>query len=1301
MVFSSPNNVRESPISKTFLCRSVKLQNVEKRSGGILCQFTTEVGETLLDATLPVECLSRSLEVLQRIIDIPKISQKKTASRAFCTLSQERNCSDSPDTSFLLCTRIIFPNNEELLQASIFDRNLVLEHFGTHSTPYVEQPWSPRDFYEGVFVPDKKATLSSFPRIDQLKCQLYPFQQRAIQWLLHRERGGIDRAHSRSLQLPHGFVETVDGDGKPCFISPFLGIMTDSESLVHGAFEIRGGILAEEMGLGKTVEIIGVICLNKQAGVPEDLDSGPASLRPCSATLIITPPSILGQWKNELQTLAPDLRVTTYEGLCANNLDDVNYGCIFDAHDIVMTTYNVLAREIHHSGHVPERQFRNQKKYERTLSPLMQRKWWRVVLDEAQMIESGVSNAAKVAQLIPRHNACHTKEQIKDDVHLPPQRRVVVTVPFTQIEKQNYLTLYNQMCDDCGLDSDGAPLSEIWDPDDTFTVEKMRYWLLRLRQTCLHAEVGVRNRKALGKGNSPLRTVDEVLEVMTEQNLIALRAEERAVLLSQARRGQLLEHAKRSREALDIWLETLRESQSLALDARARSKAEDKVNSLVKAGMATETARHGNDTNSQSGALRQRLRSALELEHMLLFFVATGYFQIKSSENETMPGSSDFEEYGRYEEEYYEKAKLVRKEILVEARDRTDSLMKVLREKFQKQSFAKIPDSRAQMNHGGIESRNVLGKFEEVRRIIAKQAHQINELRAKASRLLLVPLVDEEDTDLQGDEYEVSTQQQDTVYSYVDVLRAVVADYHDIITGQNNLLIDHEMNVALRRAVQGEGHSPELLKELLRVRQDLKPSAGTGSVRSVITNLRELRHTLRGQLERGNVRAGAELGIINSLLNAMQSLSADYTKTATALEREVELFTDVMNARLEYYRQLQHISDTVAPYEEELDDQALAAALAQADAAENKLHAKIAGLKSTARYLDHLRTENAHKEVNRHCIICQQSFEVGVLTSCGHSYCAECLVLWRKHHATCPTCKKRLTQNDLYQITYKPVELTVQEERQTSDQVEATASGRSRPNSIYTDISASMLNEIKNIDMDVKRSFGTKVDSIARHLIWLREHDPGSKSIVFSQFRDFLSVLGTAFASYKIGHTNIDAKNGVRRFKDDAGIECLLMHARGSSSGLTLVNATHVLLCEPLINTAIELQAIARVHRIGQHQATTVWVYVVEGTVEQSVYDISVERRMRHIGKTSQCGVMDSQIEAADTLELEGAALGKLLSSSRSGGEVVDKGDLWHCLFRHSPGQIQNQHTSPTVEGEVGRHLREAAAEGRRNDNKI
>lgn len=123
----------------------------------------------------------------------------------------------------------------------------------------------------------------------------------------------------------------------------------------------------------------------------------------------------------------------------------------------------------------------------------------------------------------------HTKDQIKDELQLPPQRRVVITVPFTQIEEQHYSTMFGQMAEDCGLHLDGTPRTDDWDPDSPATIEKMRSWLSRLRQTCLHPEVGARNRRALGNGRGPLRTVGEVLEVMIEQNDIATRLEERTV----------------------------------------------------------------------------------------------------------------------------------------------------------------------------------------------------------------------------------------------------------------------------------------------------------------------------------------------------------------------------------------------------------------------------------------------------------------------------------------------------------------------------------------------------------------------------------------------------------------------------------------------------------------------------------------------------------------------------------------------------------------------------------------------------
>jgi E3 ubiquitin-protein ligase SHPRH len=79
---------------------------------------------------------------------------------------------------------------------------------------------------------------------------------------------------------------------------------------------------------------------------------------------------------------------------------------------------------------------------------------------------------------------------------------------FSRIE-QHYTHLFQQMCADCGLDTDGGPLIETWDPNSSIVVEKMRGWLTRLRQTCLHPEVGAGNRRALGHGDGPLRTVGE------------------------------------------------------------------------------------------------------------------------------------------------------------------------------------------------------------------------------------------------------------------------------------------------------------------------------------------------------------------------------------------------------------------------------------------------------------------------------------------------------------------------------------------------------------------------------------------------------------------------------------------------------------------------------------------------------------------------------------------------------------------------------------------------------------------------
>ncbi|KAA6416045.1 MAG: SNF2 family helicase [Lasallia pustulata] len=1348
----------------------------EVRSSKFQITVTTLHHEKIIDLPVISTPSIQILEVLQRAIRLGSSTKSGNAEVNFAIAVVPQTSHQSPPDVFRLRTRILWKNSNTLTNIKTDEDDNLLATYAPQEELKSRESWSPQDFYGSVHVPDGTTTPEKGIQDGRLTCELYPFQRRALRWLLQRE--GVDYSGNRLIVyndehdshpndgLPHGFYPATDADGKNCFVSQLLGIVTTDRRLLQKAgANLRGGILAEEMGLGKTVELIALICLHTQSTPLNHERIMANQARRSPATLIITPSSISQQWKDELQALAPTLRVLFYNGVRkeANGLSDTELLTQLQEQDVVLTTYNVLASEVHYTGTTPDRDLRYGKKYQRRQSPLVKLLWWRVVLDEAQMIENSVSNPAKVAQIIPRENAwavsgtplrkdakdllgllvflrlepyCHssplwdrlvsryritfqqifgnialrhTKEQIREDIQLPPQQRVVITVPFTPVEEQHYIQIFQQMCDDCGLDVDGVPLSESWDPESASVIEKMRNYLVRLRQTCLHPEVGGRNRRALGHGDGPLRTVEEVLEVMIDQNETVIRTEERALLLSKARRGQVLEHAGKSQEALDIWLQALAESQAIVKDCRQQLRTYLERTELIKTGGEdSEELIAGSAADSRSGPYRQRLRAALEVEHICTFFTANAYYQIKTDETHTQADSEQFRKLEKAEEEAYERSKTLRKEMLSETHAKAESFMATIKARAQGESYTEVPELKIPNSGGGIESRRILERLEDLCSALDHQANQLDEFREKTIQLLLQPLVDEEDTDLQGDEYEASTKQQDDLYVYVEVLRAMVADRHDVLTGQSNMLVEHEMRFAQRQAMEGAGHSPELFKSLMTIRNNLKPSQHLGSMRGIIAELRALKAILRVQGEKASSRAVVEIAMVDRTLEALHRDATEQGRAVTGLEREIELFKDAMNARLGFYRQLQQISDTVAPYEEDLNEEARDRALSTMKGNESKLEARIATLKAKGRYLDNLRDESTAHETQRMCIICQQPFEVGALTSCGHSYCKECLRLWWSAHRSCPTCKKHLSRNDFHQITYKPQELTVQEEAQTKG---SEVSMNTSPISIYSGISNAVLSQIKNVE--VEGSFGTKIDTLARHILFLREHDPGAKSVVFSQFRDFLDVLGRAFAQFKIGFTGIDSKGGVEKFKSDPHIECFFLHAKAHSSGLNLVNATHVFLCEPLINTAIELQAIARVHRIGQHQGTTVWMYLVEDTVEKCIYDISVSRRMSHMGregraaaatgkgKSQNAELNENAIEAANSQELEQAPLSKLLTKGRGGGEMVDKDDLWKCLFQKENGRGARKHLLPhaeraVAEREVVRHLGASAAEGRR-----
>lgn len=115
--------------------------------------------------------------------------------------------------------------------------------------------------------------------------------------------------------------------------------------------------------------------------------------------------------------------------------------------------------------------------------------------------------------------------------------------------------------------------------------------------------------------------------------------------------------------------------------------------------------------------------------------------------------------------------------------------------------------------------------------------------------------------------------------------------------------------------------------------------------------------------------------------------------------------------------------------------------------------------------------------------------------------------------------------------------------------------------------------------------YSKKIEKIVCTILNLRQKDPNVKILIFSHWDIILKVIGNALDENVINYRQKSAKfyKSINEFKsDDLGVTCLLLPLSYGSKGLNLIEATHVMLVEPILHPGEELQAIGRVHRIGQ-----------------------------------------------------------------------------------------------------------------------
>ncbi|KAK8127289.1 hypothetical protein PG984_008397 [Apiospora sp. TS-2023a] len=191
--------------------------------------------------------------------------------------------------------------------------------------------------------------------------ELLPHQGRALKFMLERESGDIPA----EFRL---WSETLSGSLK-VFVHQITGARAYAVPEERG-----GGVLADEMGTGKTLSTLALITRTLDAAndwlkQKQDNQSSTTKIdRHSTATLIIVPSAqLIANWVNEIDChTGMSLRTFKYHGIERER--DVE---ALAASDVIITTYNTLAWD-----------------YEKKSSALHAIGWYRVVLDEAHYIRN-------------------------------------------------------------------------------------------------------------------------------------------------------------------------------------------------------------------------------------------------------------------------------------------------------------------------------------------------------------------------------------------------------------------------------------------------------------------------------------------------------------------------------------------------------------------------------------------------------------------------------------------------------------------------------------------------------------------------------------------------------------------------------------------------------------------------------------------------------------------------------------------------------------------------------------------------
>jgi len=308
--------------------------------------------------------------------------------------------------------------------------------------------------------------------------------------------------------------------------------------------------------------------------------------------------------------------------------------------------------------------------------------------------------------------------------------------------------------------------------------------------------------------------------------------------------------------------------------------------------------------------------------------------------------------------------------------------------------------------------------------------------------------------------------------------------------------------------------------------------------------------------------------------------------------------------------------------------------------------------------------------------VCNET-NVGI-TPCGHAFCTDCLLnvlgaagRTREAQGKCPACRDQIKRSELTFLG-EATDCGERTSEETEDDVaNATVSLNGDVNGFHytatehnVDVKGSGTLRVSYKESDLCRSraalredaarlptltpeflsdydassarIGPKIANLLQELKAMEERDPAAKAVVFSQFVPLLDIASEELTARGIRFSRIygsdkqhQRADALLDFSSDPKIKIMLLSMKAGAVGLNLTAASHIFLLDSTENSALEEQAIDRVHRIGQSRPVVVKRFVMAKTVEERI--IAVRRNLSNDKPTAGTGVCDSTLMTDDS----------------------------------------------------------------------